>query len=190
MQAGAEKALSNIIRQSVKTDKSAWFDDTLVDGDWARIRKLRKGHSPNQGRLKHMTGNLVDSDARAKTLAKYYNKVQWAVRPTRLAAHLEEIGPVLPVYTGLVSEPEEAQSTQVPGEFWKLICIPGKRACKWALDLYQRCWSDAMVPDSWHESQGTAICKNKHPPGQRITRSRQVNWLVLPSPRFCKGKQQ
>ena len=28
-----EKALSNIIRQSVKTDKSAWFDDTLVDGD-------------------------------------------------------------------------------------------------------------------------------------------------------------
>jgi len=64
-----------------------------------------------------------------------------------LARAADPLGPLLPVYTGPLSEPQVVIAArklknrkapgpdEIPGEFWKSICTPGTRACKWAVDL-------------------------------------------------------
>ena len=78
---GAEEALNKEVMTSVMRDRSTWLELVLADGDWAQIRKLKKGFTSNQGRLQNASGELVDSDCRAETLAEHLQNVQWAVRP-------------------------------------------------------------------------------------------------------------
>ena len=73
-----EKMLHGQVKHSVKMDRSQWLDDLLKTGDWNEIRRLRKGHRPQSGRLKNADGNVVESDQRAETLANYFESVQWA----------------------------------------------------------------------------------------------------------------
>ena len=77
------------------------------------MRKLRKGFAPQQGRLRDLRGNLVDSDTRAETLAEYYCKVQWAVRPTTLMNNSSALGPPLPVSMEPITEKEVVEAAKV-----------------------------------------------------------------------------
>ncbi len=61
-----EKALRKQVKCAVKANKSAWFDEMLAEGDWGQIRKLREGYLQKQGRLKNLSGELLDSDSCAE----------------------------------------------------------------------------------------------------------------------------
>ena len=82
-----EKMLHVQVKQSVKMDRSQWLDDLFKTEDWNEIRRLRKGHHPQSGRLKNADGNLVESDQRAEPLANYFGSVQWAPRATTQPLH-------------------------------------------------------------------------------------------------------
>ena len=113
----------------------------------------------------------MDSDCRAETLAEYYAKVQWAVRPTTAFESQAPIGPELLVNQGPILEAEvvlaakklkwgkSSGNDDIPGEFWKAICKTGSSACRWAVALCQKCWAEGRVPDDWHISTVTAIFK-------------------------------
>ena len=47
----------------------------------------------------------------------------------------------------------------LPGEFWRLILIPGSKLAEWALDFCQSCWREKQVPNQWHLARVTAIFK-------------------------------
>ena len=79
-------------------DRTDWLGKLTIIGDWNAIPKLRKGFVPRQGRLKNMTGELVDSDMRADTLAKHLEQVQWAVRPVSAREGKGLIGLLLPLW--------------------------------------------------------------------------------------------
>ena len=74
-----EKQLNAAITKSAKRDKDAWLNDLAGSGDWAQVRKLRRGFKPQQGRLKDAGGRFVSSEERAQTIAEYLETVQWAV---------------------------------------------------------------------------------------------------------------
>ena len=97
-----EKMLHGQVKQSVKMDRSQWLDDLLRTGDWNEIRRLRKGHRPQSGRLKNADGNVVESDQRAETLANYFESVQWAPRATREPLHSTCDDPFLFFFSSLL----------------------------------------------------------------------------------------
>eukprot|EP00959_Pyramimonas_sp_CCMP1952_P245989 5141387-Pyramimonas_sp.AAC.1 len=66
------------IRASVARDRARWLGELTQNGDWAQIRKRRRGFCPARGRLRDGAGDLVDSDNRADALAKHLEAVQWA----------------------------------------------------------------------------------------------------------------
>ena len=113
----------------------------------------------------------MDSDCRAETLAEYYAKVQWAVRPTTAFESQAPIGPELLVNQGPILEAEvvlaakklkwgkSSGNDDIPGIFLKAICKTGSCACRWAVALCQKCWAEGRVPDDWHISTVTAIFK-------------------------------
>ena len=43
------------------------------------MRKLRKPSKPEQGRLRNLKGELVESELRTQTLGEYLEQVQWSV---------------------------------------------------------------------------------------------------------------
>ena len=69
-----EKNLAPLIKASVKRDRTSWLENLTATGNWNEIRKLRKGFVPNQGRLKNMAGDLVESNLRAETLAEHLER--------------------------------------------------------------------------------------------------------------------
>ena len=111
---------------AVKADKSPWFDEMLAEGDWGEIRMFTKGYLPQQGRLKNVAGELVDSDSRAKSLEEYHSKLQSAVHSTIPAENPVLLGNFLPVKLGPVQVIAAAKKLKcrkapgpdgVPGEF-------------------------------------------------------------------------
>ena len=155
----------------------------MASGQWHEVRKLWKGFKPNQGRLRDLEGNLVSSEHRAETLAEYFEKVQWAVRPIQPTQYTDHLGPTLPLDMGTVSENEviaagkrlnrnKASGVEnLSPEFWKAITTTGSHACQWAVRLCQKCWDEGAVPNTWHEALvislfkkgDTANCANYHP---------------------------
>lgn len=59
------------IKNSVKADRSAWFDDLLQSSDWDHIRRMKKGRVIHSAQLKNVCGERVESDTRAETLATH-----------------------------------------------------------------------------------------------------------------------
>ena len=167
----AERDLSKQIRRSVAEDRRAWLDQLLQSGDWSEIRKLRKGFAPKCGRLRDVDGEVVESELHAESLAKYFQDVQWAVRPVSIATTDSPIGSPLPVETGPFNDEEivaaasrlrrnKATGTDhVPAEFWKAICRRTSPACRWATTLCNAIREHVMVPSSWHDASVTAIFK-------------------------------
>ena len=155
----------------MKRDRSDWLDYLLATGDWQQIRKLRKGFSPKQGRLRNTAGRLVSREERADTLAEYFATVQWAVRPVQAMTNTSLLGTPLPILQDSITETEVVKAAkklrwnrasgpdELPPEFWKSITCSGSSACQWAVLLCQRCWEGVQVPDAWHESLVTAIFK-------------------------------
>ena len=106
-----EKQLHGQVKQSVKIDRSQWFDDFLKTGDWNDIRRLRRGHRPRSGRLKNTDGNVVESDQRAETLATCFETVQWAPRATTEPPQPTCVDPLLASNTS-ISEAEVVESVK------------------------------------------------------------------------------
>ena len=166
-----ERALTQRVKASVKADRTRWLEDSLATGDWTQIRQLRKSVVPRQGRLQNLGGELVDSDTRADTLAEYFSRVQWAVRPTTVAGFSDSLGAALPVSCQDITEDEVVRAAaklkagratgkdDVPAEFWKAVCIRETEACRWAVALCNKCWRDREVPEPWHEALVAAIFK-------------------------------
>ena len=169
-----EKMLHGKVKQSVKMDRSQWLDDLLKTGDWNEIRRLRKGHRPQSRRLKNADGNVVESDQRAETLANYFESVQWAPRATTEAPRSTCDDPLLVSNTS-ISEAEVVESVRskkrrkaagsdgIPPEFWKAICTYNSPACRWAVLLCNKVWTEGSVPTSWHEATVAAIFKKGDP---------------------------
>ena len=132
-----EQVLAPIIKASVKRDRTSWLENLTATGDWNEIRKLRKGFVPNQGRLKNMAGDLVESNLRAETLAEHLEKVQWAVRPVSMTeGKTGLIANLLPVELGNITKSE--------------ICSAAKhlntgKSLQWALEFCQKCWEENVV---------------------------------------------
>ena len=72
-----EASLNKLIKQSAKHDRNKWLEEQLESGDWTPVKQYRKGVRHPPGRLQDLDGKLVNSDARADTLASYYEQIQW-----------------------------------------------------------------------------------------------------------------
>ena len=117
----------------------------------------------------------MESELHAESLAKYFQDVQWAVRPVSIATTDSPIGSPLPVETGPFNDEEivaaasrlrrnKATGTDhVPAEFWKAICRRTSPACRWATTLCNAIREHVMVPSSWHDASVTAIYKKGDP---------------------------
>ena len=170
-----EKRLSKEIKRSVASDKEVWLNRLTATGDWSQIRKLRRGRSTQQGRLKDVAGELVSSDSRATTLAAHLEQVQWAVTPTSAAPDRAPLFDELQLDMGSPTEQEVITAGRklrsnracgpdgVPGEFWKAILTKGSMAVRWAVDFCSLCISQRSVPDSWHQARVAMIFKKGDP---------------------------
>lgn len=170
-----QRKLNTSIQKSVKFDRTAWMDSLLADGDWAQMRKLKKGFSPSQGRMRNADGELVESDRRAETLAHHLEAVQWTERQTSAPKHHELINPLLGIDLGDITDEEvEAAARKlrnghacgpdaIPGEFWKAVLAAGSRAKPWACQFCRLCWQQKMVPEIWHKARVTALFKKGDP---------------------------
>ena len=166
-----ERALNPQIKKSVKKDRDIWLTGMLQTGEWDQIKALRRGTKHKQGRLKDIRGQLVSSEDRAETLAEYLEKVQWTVRPLEPPLSDELLGPELPVSRLDISEEEVVEAASqlkigkasgndhIPPELWKQICVKGTKACQWAVELCQKCWSQGSVPEKWDEARVAMIFK-------------------------------
>ena len=165
-----EKMLHGQVKHSVKMDRSQWLDDLLKTGDWNEIRRLRKGHRPQS----NADGNVVESDQRAETLANYFESVQWAPLATTEPPHSTCDDPLLVSNTSIsgaevvesvksLKRRKAAGSDGIPPEFWKAICTYNSPACRWAVLLCNKVWTEGSVPTSWHEATVAAIFKKEDP---------------------------
>ena len=101
-----ERDIAKRIRISAARDKANWLENVTKDGDWAQIRRLRRGPQRAQGRLRTNDGELVDSDRRADALAQHLENLQWAVRPTTALPDSPVVHPGLPVNLGTITDEE------------------------------------------------------------------------------------
>ena len=105
-------------------------------------------------------------------MAEYFEKVQWAVRPTvQVSPDRPRLGPVLTVNMGPVTHEELRRAVrrlrrnrakgvdEIPGEFWKLIMEEGTAAADWVLEFCETCWAGKQVPEQWHLARVAAIFK-------------------------------
>ena len=147
-----EVDLNKKIRASARQDRRDWLDDKLATGDWAEIRKLKRGGHAKRGPIRKNDGATVDSCQRAETLAGYYERVQLAVRPTAAAAQRPPLGPQLPIDAGPITFEELAKAARkmknnrasgvddLLAEFWKAVLVETGPASVWVLEFCNRCW--------------------------------------------------
>jgi len=91
-----EKRLLKEVRKACKHDKTAWVDAQISSGSWDALKRHCRPKPRRQGRLKDMSGGLVDSTQRADTMAEYLEKVQWQVRVAQIVDD-DPVGDPLPV---------------------------------------------------------------------------------------------
>ena len=140
---GLESNLSRQIKSQVKWDRARWLDNAIASGYWQAINSLhRKAKSRNFDAL-HGEGDYDDS--RAKTLAQYFAKLQWAVRPT--LAFPNELSKLhdFNIHCGQImfEELREASSSMkrnkqcgadgIYAEFLHAISLPCSDASEWIL---------------------------------------------------------
>ena len=97
--------------------------------------------------------------------------MQWTVRPTQAFLYNDHLGSDLPVGDDNITQSEVVAAGKglnrkrasgndgIPPEFWKAITVENSDACQWAVILCQKCWSEGLVPDAWHEALVITIFK-------------------------------
>ena len=78
-----EQATQKQLKIKIKSDKQRWLDDTLENGNWKSIKnyKRRMNRTPRTNQIRDAHGKMVDNHLRSETMATYFEKIQWAVRP-------------------------------------------------------------------------------------------------------------
>ena len=100
-----EKILHNKIRNSVKTDRKQWLDVQLVGVGWKQIKALKSCPTKKPLQVRGVDNTLVSSEARADTLADYFENVQWKVQFANLIlSSLANLGSELPVEVSLFTD--------------------------------------------------------------------------------------
>ena len=149
-----EQVLAKKVRASVQHDKSQWLSKLIESGDWDQIKKLRKKFPKVRITLRDRDGNPTSSEARADTLASYFESIQWAVRPTEHFQYTNQLHQVdvdcstvsyreLMIAIDQMKNNKKAGADDVPAEFWKCISLPGSNACNWMLSLFQMIWDQS-----------------------------------------------
>ena len=161
-----------MVKRSAKNDRRRWLEDLVQTGEWSQIRKCRKGFAPKPSKLKNMQGEVVESTQRADTMAEYFERVQWAVRPmTDIPTARACLGEVLNVNLGPVTSEEISTAAghlrknratgddEIPGEFWRAIATEGTAGANWLTAFCNTCWRGKQVPTKWHLARVAAIFK-------------------------------
>ena len=167
-----EVAANKEIRRSARKDRELFLNRMASEGSWTAIRNLRCSHGVRkQGRLKDESGEVVDSDQRAETMARHLESIQWAVRPASAVPQRSSLGPDLPVFLGRVTSEEVFKaakklrwakavgSDNIPGECWRAVLLHGSGISNWAVEFCQRCWDEKAIPKLWHEARVVALYK-------------------------------
>jgi len=163
--------LTRKVRACAKDDRRQWLDHLVESGEWNRVRALRKGFAPKPSKLKDLDGHVVDNTQRAETMAEYYEKVQWRVRPDDVRRDDGPIGEELFMDLGAITHGEVTEAAkalkknracgadQVPAEFWQAILATDSEAGRWATEFCNTCWTQTAVPMQWHLARVAAIFK-------------------------------
>ena len=149
------------------------MDALASSGNWADLRKLRKGFSRQKGRLRTRDGVVVSSEEQAEILASYFEEVQWRVRvmdAVEIDENAEFIGEELPINLGPVSTDElksagkklkrkkACGTDELPGELWRIILEDDTHVIfQWVLDFISSLWEGSQVPVQWHLSRVIAL---------------------------------
>ena len=165
-----EKSLKTQIQKAAKRDRADWSQELAAKGDWAALRRLRKGRKPQQGRLYNTDNVPVSSEQRAETFSQHLASVQWRVRPVTL---IPDCLPAISTNVELCEEPfshEELRKAiarmssgkatkidDVPIEAFKALAAAGGSTFSWVVDFCNKCWSTKSVPHQWAEASVTMI---------------------------------
>ena len=166
-----EAELAKQVKQAAKIDRGLWLSGLLADGGWRTIRKLRKPPLPKQGRLRNLSGELVDSEQRAETLGRYLEQVQWAVHfanivpedselyadPLPIAEGLFSIGELRRVLTHLLGGKASGED-EIPPDFWKAL-LADRGALDCVLHLCNQCLGQKDIPQKWRHASVITIFK-------------------------------
>ena len=161
------------VKRSARADRGAWLTELAGSGSWRALRQLRKGTNRKQGQLKSLNGQLVESDARADTFAKYLEQVQWAVRPALVLdtppLQLLDVKGEPITLAELHSATKRLRSNKAcgpdgqPVEFWKVVLDAGGIGAQWLLRFCNKIWESQCVPQSWHLQEVALIFKKGDP---------------------------
>jgi hypothetical protein len=162
--------INKAIKVSAKADRRRWLDETVEKGGWQAVRGIRKGFAPKPGRLRDMSGNLVDSSARADTMADYLEKIQWCVCfadvvPRTSVAKKELAISVAPMSLSEIRKvvkrlrtSKAAGGDDVPPELWQALWHHDG-ALEILRELCDECWSRKEIPETWRQATVVSLFK-------------------------------
>eukprot|EP00959_Pyramimonas_sp_CCMP1952_P252126 5268026-Pyramimonas_sp.AAC.1 len=144
------------MRNACKQDKTVWVDTQFSTGSWDALKKRCRPKPRRQGRLRNMSGKLVENTQRAETMAEYLEKVQ---RKGRTAELLDvSPGDYLPASEADFTKEEVGKAIEklkrgkasgvddVPAEYWKAIATdPG--GLEWITNVCNKFWNEEAVLD-------------------------------------------
>ena len=166
--------MTALLKRQVKEDKSRWLQNLVGTGSWDDLKFIRRPKRRQQGRLQNSSGILVDSDARADTLALYLQDVQWAVRPCNLVERRAPLWDLLPVHCGPITL-DEIQKVIKKLKYKKVGGVDGilpehlkaigstRSGLDLLLQLCNICWSAHTTPESWKISKAALLVKKGDP---------------------------
>ena len=166
-----EKYLTKCIRREARIDRRKWLEDTLADGSWMAVKRLRHKPQAKHASIQDLEGNLTGTAERPETLADYFEKIQWQIQfADVLPAAADPIGSELPIDTSdlKLAELKEALARlkagkaagpdDVPPDFWK-AARNNEDACESLLNLCQRCWKEKDLPATWRKASVVLLFK-------------------------------
>lgn len=169
-----EKRLTKEIKFSVKMDRNRWLIDLASTGNWDDLRKLKNSKRFQKGRMQNEDGQIVDSDLRAQSLAEYFEKFQWHVRPTQYVPNRTPIFCDLHVYCGDITADEILKAIKkfkkgkspgddkIPVEFWKYAC-EDSIILTWLVEFCSIVWHSKQIPQQWSLACVAALYKKGNP---------------------------
>ena len=153
-----ERLLTRQIKNHVKAGCAFWVDSRIANHDQAAIRKSKSKPSVKSTPLKNSEGHSLTSEYNAETLAEYFERMQGAVRPIECLPSDAFARAMIDVNcgdisfaelregVGLIKHNKQCGADDIPGEFWKSICLPGSLACNWIMQLFDVILSKQTSP--------------------------------------------